>query len=210
MKINQKKTRIIAFNKSRKYDFPPELSFSDGEFLEVVTDIKLVGVIVDKNLSWQKNTDYICQKATQKLWTIRRLKKLKLNYTTLLDVYCKDIRSILEHAVPAWHSGLTRKQAAQIERVQKTAFKIILENNYIDYETACTLLCVEPLEFRRIQLCLNFAKRDFKKDETIFTRICFQPNTRAKPKQVKEFRCRTSRYKKSSVPYLSRLLNTHL
>ena len=133
-----------------------------------------------------------------------------MNYTTLLDVYCKDIRSILEHAVPAWHSGLTRKQAAQIERVQKTAFKIILENDYIDYETACTLLCVEPLEFRRIQLCLNFAKRDFKKDETIFTRTCFQPNTRAKPKQVKEFRCRTSRYQKNSVPYLSRLLNTHL
>ena len=26
--------------------------------------------------------------------------KLKLNYTTLLDVYCKEVRSILEHAVP--------------------------------------------------------------------------------------------------------------
>ena len=105
---------------------------------------------------------------------------------------------------------LQENKQHKIERVQKTAFKTILENDYIDYETACTLLCVEPLEFRRIQLCLNFAKRDFKKDETLFTRICFQPNTRAKPKQVKEFRCRTSRYKKSSVPYLSRLLNTHL
>ena len=71
MKINPKKTKIISFNKSRKYDFPPELSLSDGEFLEVATDIKLVGVIVDRTLSWQKNTDYICQKAIQKLWTIR-------------------------------------------------------------------------------------------------------------------------------------------
>ena len=186
------------------------MSLSDGEFLEVVTDAKLVGVIVDRNLSWQKNTDYICQKAIQKLWTIRRLKKYKLNYTTLLDVYCKEIRSILEHAVPVWHSGLTRRQATQIERVQKTAFKIILENDYIDYETACTLLCVGPLEFRKIQLCLNFAKRDLKKNETIFSRIGFQPKTRAKPKLVKEFRCRTSKYQKSSVPYLSRLLNKHL
>ena len=47
--------------------------------LEVVQEVKLVGVIVDKTLSWQKNTDYICRIATQKLLTIRRLKKLCLD-----------------------------------------------------------------------------------------------------------------------------------
>ena len=126
---------------------------------------------------------------------------------TLLDVYNKEVRSILEHAVPVWHSGLTRKQTDQIEKVQKTAFRIILENSYTNYETACTLLCVEPLEFRRIQLCINFAKRDLKKEDTIFSRIGSQPKTRSKPKLVNEYKCRTSRYQKSSMPYLSRLLN---
>ena len=181
MKINQKKTKIISFNKSRKLDFPPELRLSDGEILNVVTDIKLVGVILDQSLSWQKNTDYICQKAIQKLWIIRRLKKLKMNTRTLLDVYCKEVRSILEHAVPVWHSGLTRKQTDQIEKVQKTAFRILLDNNYTNYDTACTLLCLEPLEFRRIQLCLNFAKRDLKRDDTLFSRNGVQPKTRSKP-----------------------------
>ena len=186
MKINQKKTKIISFNKSRKLDFPPELRLSDGELLKVVEDVKLVGVVVDQRLSWQKNTDYICQKATQGLWTIRRLKKLRMGIWTLLDVYNKEVRSILEHAVPVWHSGLTRKQTTQIEKVQKTAFKIILDNSYTNYETACTLLCVEPLEFRRIQLCINFAKRDLKKENTIFSRIGAQPKTRSKPKLVNE------------------------
>ena len=95
----------------------------------MVSDVKVVGVIIDRNLSWQKNSDFICQKATQKLWIIRRLKKYRLDTLTLLDVYTKEIRSILEHAVPVWHSGLTKKQSANIEKVQKTALKIILESS---------------------------------------------------------------------------------
>ena len=166
MKINPRKTKIISFNKSRKFDFPPELSLSDGETLEVVKEVKLVGVMVDSNLSWKKNTDYICQKAIRKLWTIRRLKKLKLGISTLVDVYTKEVRSVLEHAVPVWHSGLTKRQSAQIEKVQKTAFRIILENSYTNYETACTLLNLEPLYIRRNILCLTFAKRDLKRENT--------------------------------------------
>ena len=170
-------------------------------------EVKLVGVIVDKALSWQKNTDYICRKATQKLWTIRRLKKLCF---TLLDVYKKEVRSTLELAVPVWHSGLTKRQAAQIERVQKMAFRVILDNSYTNYETACTLLNLEPLEFRRTQLCINFANKDLRKENSIFTRTAGQPKTRAVPKKVKEPKCRTKRYQNSSIPYLSRLVNMQL
>ena len=32
--INKKKTKVMIFNKSRKWDFPPELSFSDGTPIE--------------------------------------------------------------------------------------------------------------------------------------------------------------------------------
>ena len=31
MKINQKKTKVILFNNSRKFDFPPQLSFDDND-----------------------------------------------------------------------------------------------------------------------------------------------------------------------------------
>ena len=98
---------------------------------------------------------------------------------------------------------------AQIERVQKTAFRIILENSYIDYETACTLLNVEPLDLRRTQLCVNFAKRDLKREKTMFSRVNKESRTRSIPKKVNEYKCRTTRYRNSSMPYLSRLLNKH-
>ena len=60
------------------------------------------------------------------MWMLRRMKVLDVEPLSILDVYLKEIRSILELAVPAWHSGLTVKQAEDIERVQKVALKIIL------------------------------------------------------------------------------------
>ena len=155
MKVNPKKTKVISFNKSRKYDFPPEMYFSDKTILDVVPDIKLVGVIVSSDLKWCKNTNYICTKATKKLWLLRRLKKYHLDIFKIFDVYTKEVRSILEYAVPVWHSSITRSESRQIENVQNAALKIILGESYISYEVACTLLGVEPLELRRTQLGLK-------------------------------------------------------
>ena len=57
---------------------------------------------------------------------IRRLKKLGANKEELMDVYFKQVRSILEVAVPVWQPGLTQQELKQIERVQKCALHIIL------------------------------------------------------------------------------------
>ena len=207
MKMNPKKTKIIKFNKSRRYDFPPELFLSGNHILEVVPYIKLVGVIVSHDLKWKMNTDYICSKASQKLWILRRLKKFNLDEYKLRDVYEKEVRSILEYAVPVWHSGLTNQQSKQIERVQKQALRIILDQSYISYDVACTILAIEPLYLRRTQLCINFAKKDLKREQSLFIKAPKNNATRSVPKLVKEFRCRTKRFQNSSMPYLSKLLN---
>ena len=120
MQINKKKTKIISFTKARKWDFPPEVKFSDGTLIEYIPETKLVGLILSEDLRWYKNTSYICQKARQKLWMLRRMVKMELDDTTMFDVYSKEVRSILELAVPVWHSGLTKKQTADIERLIKT------------------------------------------------------------------------------------------
>ena len=143
-----------------------------------------------------------------KLWTLRRLKKLNLDSYKFFDVYTKEVRSLLELAVPVWHSGLTKHQSAQIERIQKAALHIILDDSYISYEVACTLFGIEPLEYRREKLCIKFANKDIKRDQTIFTKTLLTTNTRRPRPKVREITCRTKRYQKSSLPYLSKLLNT--
>ena len=51
MKINEKKTKIALFNSHKKYDFSPELNFSEGtDSIEVVEEYKLLGQIIRTDL----------------------------------------------------------------------------------------------------------------------------------------------------------------
>ena len=135
------------------------------------------------------------------------MRRLHFDTQHLVDVYIKEVRLLLELAVPVWHSGLTKLQSAQIEGVQKSAFHVILNENYTNYEVACASLGVDPLESRRERLCVKFANKDFKSPRTLFNKTTKFTNTRAKPLKVKEFKCRTARFEKSPLPYLSKLLN---
>ena len=142
----------MLFNKSRKYDFPPEILFQDGNYLEYVEETRLLGIQLALSLSWESNTKAICRKAMGKMWLLRRLKSVKLQPELILDFYVKEVRPLLEQGVPIWNSGITRAQCRQIENIQKIALKIILDSDYISYEVACTLLNILPLEYRRLEL----------------------------------------------------------
>ena len=76
MKINQKKTKLMLFNTSTKYDFHPEMEVN-GDVIEVVSKMKLLGVIVTDNLKWYENTSSITKKAFCQMWIIRRLKNME-------------------------------------------------------------------------------------------------------------------------------------
>ena len=62
MKINAKKTNIMKFNRSKKFDFPLEVSL-ENEQLEEVKEVKILGIMINLNLKWEANTNYICQKS---------------------------------------------------------------------------------------------------------------------------------------------------
>ena len=130
MIINKKKTKVISFTKSRKWDFPPELKFKDGTLLETETETKLLGLVLSDNLRWQKNTSHICEKARQKIWMLRRLVKLGLDELSVFDAYTKEVRSLLELVISVWHSGMTKAQAKDIERIHKFCPKLVCVYKY--------------------------------------------------------------------------------
>ena len=119
----------------------------------------------------------------------------------------KEIRSILELAVPVWHGGLTKIQSYNIERIQKIAFKMILKEKYTTYTAACKSLATQTLHDRRVKLCRNFAQKNLKSENSMFQTVNTNISTRQRMKKVIEFKCNTTRFFKSSLPYLARLLN---
>lgn len=214
MKIKETKTNIMKFNFSRSYDFPPEVQINGFcNDLSVVPQTKLLGVIITEDLKWDANTKYICQKALKRLWILRRMKLLNVEPAVILDVYTKEIRSVLELASPAWHSGLTRKQTADIERIQKIAVKIILSKddkatNSLSYRTSLSLLGIESLEERRRKLCVNFAKKAIKSRlSDLFKENLSTYATRSRH-PFTEHHANSKRAFTSPLVYLTRLLNS--
>ena len=200
----------MLFNKSRKYDFPAEFKFQDGIILECVEETKLLGIYLSSSLSWEANTRAICKKAMSKMWLLRRLKIVKLQPDLILDFYIKEVRPLLEQGVPIWNSGLTRAQCNAIENVQKVALKIILQENYISYEVACTLMNIFPLEVRRLELSTNFAIKLYKSQryKEYFEPVKKSIRTRNNTQQlVKENKSNTRRCYNAPHNYLARLIN---
>ena len=134
---------------------------------------------------------------------------MDLNIHQMFDVYTKEIRSILEMAVPVWHSGLSNQQTADIESIQKVAMRIILQNKYTNYQLACETLTAQTLAERRIKLCTKFARKNLKSENSFFTKVGTNVETRQRSDLVKEFKCNFVRYFKSSLAFLARLLNSN-
>ena len=98
----------------------------------------------------------------KRVWFIKRLKRFGADKAKLLDVYIKQVRSVLELAVPAWHPALTLTEKEDIERIQKAALQIILGKGYTTYVSALKQLNIDSLDERRLSLCLNFNKKAAK------------------------------------------------
>ena len=125
----------------------------------------------------------------------------------MIDVYHKEIRSVLEYAVPVWNGYLSQNDAEKIEQVQKRAFKIILGQKY-SYSKACETLNAKKLDTRREDLCLKFARKEFSKQDSIFNKFAHKFTSRSSTHTlVEEPYCNTERYYRSRIPYMSRLLN---
>ena len=129
---------------------------------EFVIAVKLLGITIRSDMKWTTNTENMIHEACKKLWILRRLKFIGAKVIDLVEVYCKQIRCILELAVPAWQGSITQAERLAIERVQKIACCIILGEKYLSYKSALKTLNLESLESRRKKLSLKFALKASK------------------------------------------------
>ena len=128
----------------------------------------------------------------------------------LKNIYILFVRSQLEQSCVVWHSSLTEQQKSDLERVQKSALRIILGQKYENYKKALDVLNMDTLEDRREYLSLKFAKKCLvnEKMKHIFplNEKVHQMNMR----KVEKYRVQysnTERLKNSAITYMQKLLN---
>ena len=67
---------------------------------------------------------------------LQKLYSFNLPVEDLVNIYILYIRSLVEQNVAVWNSIITQEEKEDIERVQKVALRIILKENYADYNNA--------------------------------------------------------------------------
>ena len=80
---------------------------------------------------------------------LRRVASFGASKDDLKNIYILYVRSLLEHSCTVWHSSLTGEDISDLERVQKSAMKVILQENYNGYRNALNSLDLETLFTRR-------------------------------------------------------------
>jgi hypothetical protein len=207
MLLNEKKSNYMIISRLHS-DVTTRLTLNN-ENLDRVHSIKLLGVWLNDKLDWETNTREICKKAYSRISLLTKLKYAGSNIADLISIYVTFIRCVLEYCCVVWHSSLSNYQSNCIERVQKTALKIIYGENYHDYEDALGNSGLDLLFTRRQKLCIRFGKKctQSQKHQHLFP--VTQP-VDVLPRRRETYHVSlalTERYRLSSIPYIQRLMN---
>ena len=207
VKINEKKSNFMIFTRCQT-DFTSRLLLNNNN-LEQVNIIRLLGLWITDNMSWQMNCEELCKKAYSRVSMLTKLKYVGTKRNDLLDVYKLFIRSVMEYCSVVYHSMLTNDQANMLERVQKVCLKVILGTDYINYSNSLEEFSLLSLYDRREKRILDFSHKALSHPlhKNMFP-IQKQDlhDIRNKEKYVVNF-ANTETYKNSFIPYAQQKLN---
>ena len=116
----------MIFNFTNNYKLTTRLTLNDTN-IEVIEKTKLLGTIITNDLKWQENTKFLTKKGNMRLEILRKAAAFNASLEDLKIIYTTFIRSLLEQSCVVWQSGLTEYQKEDLERIQKTALKIIFK-----------------------------------------------------------------------------------
>ena len=208
MRLNESKTNYIIFSRS-KASIATRITVNQ-KLLEKKKYVKILGMWLQEDASWHKNTQEYCKKAYARLGMLTKLRYAGVSTEDLLTIYKLFIRSSLEYNSVAFHSSLSYQQEAALERCQSVCLKVILQDNYITYDAALEMTGLETLKSRREKRCLDFSLKCLKHSENkrIFPLNENSSNQVVRSRELYKVNfAYTKAYQNSAVPYCQRLLN---
>ena len=212
MKINGEKCQILISNFSRDTAISPADDVTiNNTSIPIVTSLKLLGVHITSDLKWDTHVRHITKTASRKLFMLSTLRQFNADQDDLRAIYISFIRPTLEYCSQLWHPGLTKQLSDDIERVQKRACRMIIgHDNFVNYDSACRQLNLDPLHRRR-ETAFGKLAADIVANTNHPLYPHDQDNSKPRPlRRLRRFvvpRAYTERYRTSVIPALIRTMN---
>ena len=214
MIINEKKTKSMIINFTNNYQFTTRLILNSTN-IEVVDKIKILGTVINDNLTWNDNCQELISKVNKRMLLLKKIQSFGATIEEMVHCWIIYCRSLLEKSAVVWSSSLSQQNKDDLERTQKAFAKLVLRNKYNEtdenpYENAVLKLNLQTLEERRKELCLNFAKNGIK-NKTLIDLFPEKNNNHPMEKRNEEkymvTKAHTDRMRNSSIIYMQNLLN---
>ena len=203
----------MLINFTDNYQFTTRLLLKQTN-VEIINGMKILGTIINDKLTWNENCKEIISKVNKRMLLLKKTLTFGATREEMVHLWIVYCRSVLEQSAEVWSSSLTQENKNDLERTQKSFAKLILRNEYTDeenaYEHALLKLNLEPLEQRRNELCLRYAKNGIKNktlDDLFPENESKHPmNTRHHDK-FQVYNAKTERMRRSSIVFMQNLLN---
>ena len=119
------------------------ISSPQGEQIELVDKMKILGVTVTRQLNWNENTAMLVKKVNRRIQLLRAVWSFGSNIPEMVHLWNISCLSILEQSSVVWGSSLSQENKDDLERTQKSFAKLVLRERYKDYEFSLMLLDLE-------------------------------------------------------------------
>ena len=148
--INHSKSQSIVFNRATL----PTPFVIDSNGLDYVSQIKLLGVIIDNSLSFKAHIKEICQKVNTKVSILRCIRKF-IPLDIMIKLYKAFILPHFEYISPLF-IGLSKGLSVKLESTN--ALRTLLNHSKSTaYEELLNIAHIKSLEHRRIEQALILA-----------------------------------------------------
>ena len=164
---------------------------------------------ISASLKWKEHIDFVTSKARKRIFLLSRMLENGFDYDIVLDVYCKEIRSVLEYCCVVYGHGLSQELDKQLEAVQALVLRLVARHLEISlsYIELCIVFDIEPLCLRRQSQIDTFIRRTLKnpKYADMFS-VKWGRDTKGS-RTYQEYKCYTDRMFRSPLVELTRRLN---
>lgn len=122
LKLNIDKTKGMIIN-----GITESIIKIDNDEIEIVNEIKYLGIIIDNKLKFHKNIDYICRKVAKKIGFMRRIRQ-KISMKCAIQIYNTMVKPHFEYCSSVIYM-CNNEEKTRLQKLQNKAMRVILKLN---------------------------------------------------------------------------------
>ena len=126
MEINEKKTKALIINFTNNYQFTTRINLK-GELIEIADSMKILGVTINNQLSWNENMAILVRKVNQRMQLLRTVWSFCSNIPEMVHLWKVYCLSVLEQSCVVWGSSISQENKDDLEGTQKCFAKLVLK-----------------------------------------------------------------------------------